>query len=350
MTTPPQHLLPGITSRDVDTPRLRVNVLEHGGASDGDLPIVFVHGNCSSSLFWQPLMRTLPVRSLAIDLRGFGDSQVKPVDATRGLGDFADDVLATLDVLGIEAAHLVGWSMGGGVVQQVLLSRPQAVASLTLQAPVSPYGFGGTTTGGRRLTDDGAGCGGGGANPAFVQALADKDAGHGPTSPRGVFRAIYVAPGHGAEYEDLWVTSMLSTATGPDNYPGDARPSSNWPGFAAGDRGVLNTMSPTHLNLTGILDVQPKPPILWIRGDADAIVSDTSSLDLAMLGKLGVIPGWPGEKSAPPQPMIAQTRQVLDAYAAAGGQVREIVWEGVGHSPHLERPQEFRAALLEHIG
>lgn len=348
MTTPAQNLLPGITSRDVGTPRLRVNVLGHAG--QGDVPVVFVHGNCSSSLFWQPLMRSLPVRSVAIDLRGFGDSELKPVDATRGLRDFADDVLATLDALGIATAHLVGWSMGGGVVQQVLLTRPEAVASLTLQAPVSHFGFGGTTTGGRRLTHDGAGTGGGGANPGFVQALADKDSSDGPASPRGVYRVMYVAAGHRDEYEDLWVTSMLTTAIGPDNYPGDAKPSSNWPGFAAGDRGVLNTMSPAHLDLTGIVDVQPKPPILWIRGDADAIVSDASTLDINLLGRLGVIPGWPGAQVAPPQPMIAQTRQVFDAYAAAGGRVREIVWPGVGHSPHLERPEEFRTALLEHIG
>ncbi|GAB96401.1 pimeloyl-ACP methyl ester carboxylesterase [Kineosphaera limosa] len=349
-----QQLMDGIDARSVQTPRLRVNVLHHHQpqppAHSDEPPVVFIHGNCSSSLFWQPLMRSLGRESYAIDLRGFGESETKPVDATRGLGDFADDVLATLDALGIERAHLVGWSMGAGVVQQVLLTRPQAVASLTLQAPVSPFGFGGTGPGGRLLTDDGAGTGGGGANPQFVQALAEGDRGDGPTSPRATYRALYVAPGHTDEFEDLWVTSMLTTATGPDNYPGDGSASQNWPGFAPGDRGVLNTMAPTHLNLSGIVDVGNKPPILWIRGTADAIVSDASGLDLNQLGKLGVIPGWPGEQSAPPQPMIAQTRQVLDAYAAAGGQVREIAWEGVGHSPHLERPQEFRAALLEHIG
>ena len=85
MSTPSENLLPGITSRTVDTPRLRVNVLEHRPESaGGGVPVVFVHGNCSSSLFWQPLMRSLPGDSLAIDLRGFGDSETKPVDATRG--------------------------------------------------------------------------------------------------------------------------------------------------------------------------------------------------------------------------------------------------------------------------
>ncbi len=48
--------------------------------------------------------------------------------------------------------------------------------------------------------------------------------------------------------------------------------------------------------------------------------------------------------------MVAQTRDVLDAYAAAGGEVTEVALEGVGHSAHLEAPAEFRHALLSVIG
>ena len=48
--------------------------------------------------------------------------------------------------------------------------------------------------------------------------------------------------------------------------------------------------------------------------------------------------------------MVSQTRDVLDAYAAAGGEVTEITVEGAGHAPHLERPAQFRQALLTHIG
>ena len=142
---------------------------------------------------------------------------------------------------------------------------------------------------------------------------------------------------------------MLTTATGEDNYPGDARASDSWPGFAAGDRGVLNTMSPVHFDVSGIVGVEPKPPVLWVHGVQDAIVGDESFFDLNTLGKHGVVPGWPGEEVAPPQPMVTQTRDVLEAYAQAGGAYREIALEGVGHSAHLERPDEFRAALLEHI-
>ncbi|MCU1618999.1 MAG: Alpha/beta hydrolase, partial [Modestobacter sp.] len=49
------------------------------------------------------------------------------------------------------------------------------------------------------------------------------------------------------------------------------------------------------------------------------------------------------------QPMVTQTRAVLDRYAASGGRYREVLLPGVGHSPHVERPQEFAVALLEHL-
>jgi pimeloyl-ACP methyl ester carboxylesterase len=241
--------------------------------------------------------------------------------------------------------------MGGGVAMQLLLDRPELIDSLTLVSPVSPYGFGGTRRDGSLLTPDGAGTGGGGANPDFVARLAAGDrTDEAQTSPLSVYRATYVAPGFTSEHEDVWVTAMLSTVTGEDNYPGDARASESWPGFAAGDRGVLNTMSPVHFDVSGIVDVEPKPRVLWVRGDQDAIVGDESFFDLNTLGKHGVVPGWPGEEVAPPQPMVAQTRDVLEAYAAAGGAYTEVVLEGVGHSAHLERPDEFLRAFREHVG
>jgi pimeloyl-ACP methyl ester carboxylesterase len=89
--------------------------------------------------------------------------------------------------------------------------------------------------------------------------------------------------------------------------------------------------------------------VLWIRGTADVIVSDTSLYDLGHLGALGAVPGWPGPDRHPAQPMIGQTRAVLDAYAAGGGRYREVALEGSGHGPHLDRPEEFRAALVAHL-
>lgn len=345
-----ETIFPGITASRVDTPRLTANVLER--TSDAATKtVVFVHGNTSSSLFWQPMMLDLPddVRALAVDLRGFGDSDTLPVDATRGVRDFSDDVASVIDALDPGAVHVVGWSLGGGVAMQLLLDRPELVASLTLVAPVSPYGFGGTAADGSLLTPDAAGTGGGGVNPDFIDRLARGDRSDEPGSPRAVFRATYVAPGYQSEHEDIWVESMLTTKTGIDNDPGDSTPSENWPGFAPGGRGVLNTLAPTLFNTTAIVDLEPKPPVLWIHGAQDAIVGDASFFDINQLGKAGIIPSWPGDDVAPPQPMIRQTRAVLERYEAAGGRITELELENCGHSPHLECPEQFIAALLDHI-
>jgi pimeloyl-ACP methyl ester carboxylesterase len=344
-------LLPGVTARRLPTPGLAVNVLEVDGRNGA--AVLFVHGNVSSSLFWQPTMLAMPprYRPLALDLRGFGDTDPAPVDATRGLRDYADDLAALVFALDFPQVHLVGWSMGGGVVMQYLLDQPDRVASLTLVNPVSPYGFGGTRgVGGELIAPDGAGSGGGAVNPEFVNRLAGGDRGDdSPLSPRQVLLAHYVKPPFVPDLIDVYVESMLSTVVDDGNYPGGSTTSPTWTGIAPGDRGVLNTMAPTHLRLDGLPEVEPKPPVLWIRGADDVIVSDTSLYDLAYLGSIGDVPGWPGMDACPPQPMVSQTRAVLDRYAGAGGRYQEVVLPDTGHSPHVEKPAEFTAAMLDHL-
>jgi len=191
-------LLPGITAERMPTSRLTVAVLSVAGRTGP--AVLFVHGNVSSSLFWQPTMLALPepYRPLAIDLRGFGETDPEPVDATRGLRDYADDLAAAIDAFVLESVHLVGWSMGGGVVLQYLTDRPHRVASLTLVDPVSPFGFGGTKGVDGILCDpQGAGSGGGSANPEFVERLAGRDRGDtSMLSPRLARRAGLAAPAH----------------------------------------------------------------------------------------------------------------------------------------------------------
>jgi pimeloyl-ACP methyl ester carboxylesterase len=329
------------------------------GPVDGT-PVLLIHGNCSSAAFWQPLLRHLPgtLRVVAPDLRGYGGSDTAPVDATRGLRDFADDIAALLDkpaLFGGAGARpvVVGHSLGGGVAMQLLVDHPERVAALLLESPVSPYGFGGTRDiEGTPTTADFAGTGGGTANRDFVKRLASGDrSGDERTSPRAVLRTAYVAdPASLGEDEELLLDTVLSTATGEDNYPGTAVTTDTWPGVAPGERGVLNAMAPAQFRIADeLVAVAAKPPITWVRGDVDAIVSDTSLFDLAYLGSLGVVPGWPGADACPPQPMVGQTRAVLERYAAAGGSYREIVYAGCGHSPHIERTADFAAALLDRM-
>ena len=150
--------------------------------------------------------------------------------------------------------------------------------------------------------------------------------------------------------EQLLLDTVLSTTIGEDNYPGDASRARAGRASAPGDRGVLNTMAPNHFNVAEALaGAAEKPPIVWVRGDRDAIVSDTSLFDLAYLGSLGAVPGWPGADACPPQPMVGQTRAVLQRYAANGGAYREIVYDDCGHSPaYRTSGRVHRRAVIAH--
>ena len=54
-----------------------------------------------------------------------------PVKAPYRLSDMAADTVGLMDVLGIKSAHIVGLSMGGMIAQEIAISFPQRVRSLT---------------------------------------------------------------------------------------------------------------------------------------------------------------------------------------------------------------------------
>lgn len=340
-----------VDSSLVDTDRLRMHVLT-AGPEDG-VPVVLLHGNLSTSRFYEHLLAGAPdrYRLIAPDMRGFGDTDHAPIDATRGLRDWADDTHALLDALGIERpVHLVGWSTGGAAVAAAAVTRP--AASVTFIDPVSPYGYGGTHRDGTPCFDDFAGTGGGTGNPDFTERLAAGDrSDDDPTSPRNVMNSSYWSPEHREppEREDLLVDEILKSATGDEGYPGDATASDNWPGVAPGTRGILNALSPKYCNWAGIVDLDPKPPILWTHGEADIVVADGSPWEMGTLGSLGMVPDWPGPDVFPPQQMVTQIRDVLDEYAAAGGVVRAEMFPGSGHFPPIDARDRWTTSFFEFL-
>lgn len=119
--------------------------------------------------------------------------------------------------------------------------------------------------------------------------------------------------------------------------------------MAPGQRGPINAISVRYLNLSHLIDAAERPPVLWIRGDRDVVISDNAAADFGTLGKMGVVENWPGEEVYPPQPMVAQMRWVLERYRVAGGDYRERVMRDVGHSPFLEKPVAFLRHYAEFL-
>jgi pimeloyl-ACP methyl ester carboxylesterase len=342
--------LPGITSKMIDTSRIQTHVL-FSGAEDGT-PVLFIHGNASSSTYWEELMLKLPdgFRGIAPDLRGYGDTEDKLIDATRGMGDWVDDIFALLDALKIDKTHAVGHSMGGTIVFGLIAENSSRILSGSVVDPGSPYGFGGSKTiDGKPCYDDFAGSGGGIVNPDFAKLIAagDRSADNPQASPRVVMNSFYWKPPFKPEREEDLLSSLLTEKIGEQKYPGDFVASGNWPNVAPGKFGPINALSPKYVgdSVDKFIAVSSKPTMMWIRGDSDQIVSDNSLFDFGTLGQLGLVPGWPGAEVYPPQPMVGQTRHILEEYKAKGGSYEEVVIADTGHSPYIEKPDE----VMSHI-
>lgn len=113
---------------DVTLDGRRVRYADHGEGP----AIVLLHGLGGS---WQTWLKNIPAlacehRVIAVDLPGFGASQMLPAPAD--MATHAQVVAALLDELGIASATLVGHSMGGLVALQLVEARPDLVERLVM--------------------------------------------------------------------------------------------------------------------------------------------------------------------------------------------------------------------------
>ena len=130
-------------------------------------PVVLVHALGLDWRMWEPVIAQLAAgrRVYAYDVRGHGSATEAPRPSC--MNDLATDLLAVLDALGLDRAHVVGLSYGGGIVQTAATLAPERFESMTLMAT--------TNVGVRGLRGPGAldrarrhGCSGGALTGAVV--------------------------------------------------------------------------------------------------------------------------------------------------------------------------------------
>lgn len=110
-------------------------------------PLLCIHGLSASTLGWLP---QIPVwsqqhRTIVFDNRDVGQSS--RASGEYEIADMTADALALADTLGLDAFHLLGYSMGGAIAQELTLTAPERVRTLTLCVTFGGGGAYGRTQG-----------------------------------------------------------------------------------------------------------------------------------------------------------------------------------------------------------
>lgn len=121
-------------------------------------PVVFVHGFLGGSRQWHRQADALTgLEIVALDMPGFGENT--QLDALESIEAYAQWALNELSARGIERFQLIGHSMGGMVVQEMVIRAPERVDRLVLYGTgatgVLPGRFETIATSKRRATADG---------------------------------------------------------------------------------------------------------------------------------------------------------------------------------------------------
>ena len=108
--------------------------LHYVRAGSGE-PMLLIQGMSATHMAWgraflAPLEESFDC--VVFDNRGMGLSG--PAQMPFTTADMAGDVVALLDALEIESAHIVGISMGGMIAQELALAHPERIRSLTIGA------------------------------------------------------------------------------------------------------------------------------------------------------------------------------------------------------------------------
>ncbi|MDB5087020.1 MAG: hypothetical protein JWR09_1014 [Mucilaginibacter sp.] len=94
-------------------------------------PILLVHGHPFDHTMWDSQIKSFSklYQVITPDVRGYGKSSLPKSAATR-FEDYATDLLALMDTLGINSFHLSGLSQGGQIIMEIFRQAPSRIKSL----------------------------------------------------------------------------------------------------------------------------------------------------------------------------------------------------------------------------
>ena len=111
---------------------IQTNYHEHGQGE----PVLLIHGSGPGVTGWANWRLTIPALAenfhvIAPDIVGFGYTE-RPADVQYNMETWLNHILGFMDALGIEKAHVVGNSFGGGLALAMAIRAPQRVDRLVL--------------------------------------------------------------------------------------------------------------------------------------------------------------------------------------------------------------------------
>lgn len=114
--------------KTINCGRFDLNYIDEGEG----FPVVLIHGLAGDHTSWLPYIAEFKnhYRVIAMDNPGSGDSS--PVDAPCTMEELADTMIALMDNLQIDKAHVVGRSLGGMTGMHMALRAPDRLQSLVL--------------------------------------------------------------------------------------------------------------------------------------------------------------------------------------------------------------------------
>ena len=103
---------------------IQTNYHEHGQGE----PVLLIHGSGPGVTGWANWRLTIPAlaenfRVIAPDIVGFGYTE-RPVDVQYNMETWLNHILGFMDALGIQKAHVVGNSFGGGLALALAIRAP----------------------------------------------------------------------------------------------------------------------------------------------------------------------------------------------------------------------------------